>query len=314
MANRKRLAKKIWHEEEPHDRWVISYADFITLLFAFFVTLYAVSNINDENYNIVADSLGLAFMDIPPLSYPVKASKVAIQEPVNSNEPNGQLGLGALTPHFLTRPNYAEVTPDIREKLDEMNRRGIIDTEETKDWLEITLNAEVLFASGSAELLPQSQEVLRPLVPIFRKISAPIQVEGFSDGSPIENELYPSNWELSSARAAAVVRQFIEYKLPQGQFIVVGYGSNFPIASNKTDVGRAINRRVVMLVAKSNRIQRLAANTFVEKDRELSRKELQKKLINHSPEDLDKYKLPDGRVRYTTVPGRKLEQDNPTEQ
>lgn len=305
MRNRKRLAKKIWHDEENHDRWVISYADFITLLFAFFVTLYATSNVNEGKYNVVADSLSLAFLDIPPLSYPVRASQVAIQEPINSNEPNGKTGFGALTPHFLTRPTYFEMTPDIREALGQMASNGLMQVEETKQWLEISLNTKVLFASGSAKLLPAANEVLKPLVAIFQKISSPIQVEGFTDSMSISNEMFPSNWELSSARAAAVVRQFLKMKLPSHQFMVVGYGANFPIASNKTQVGREINRRVVMVIAKNQRVQRLAKNTFIEKKRPLTQAEKQKQLIDNPPRSFEKFRLPDGRIRYTTLPERK---------
>lgn len=305
MRNRKRLAKKIWHDEEAHDRWVISYADFITLLFAFFVTLYATSSVNEGKYNIVADSLGLAFLDIPPLSYPVRASVVAIQEPINSTEPNGKTGMGALTPHFLTRPTYFEMTPDIREDLGKMASEGFMQIEETKHWLEISLNTKILFSSGSARLLPEATQVLKPLVNIFQKISSPIQVEGFTDSVPIENETFPSNWELSAARAAAVVRQFISMKLPANQFVVVGYGENFPIASNKTLVGREINRRVVMLIAKSQRVQRLVNNTFIEKARPLTQAEKRKQFIENQPRSLEKFRTPDDSIRYTTLPERK---------
>jgi chemotaxis protein MotB len=305
MRKQKRLAKKIWHEEDNSERWVISYADFITLLFAFFVTLYATSSVNQGRYNVVADSLGLAFLDTPPLSYPVRASQVAIQEPINSTEPNGKTGFGALTPHFLTRPTYFEMTPDIRDELGQMASNGLMQVEETKQWLEISLNTKVLFSSGSATLLPEAATILKPLVHIFKKLSAPIQVEGFTDSVPIYNELFPSNWELSSARAAAVVRQLVELKLPSRQFVVVGYGANFPIASNKTLVGREINRRVVMVIAKSQRVQRLVKNTFVERKKPLTQAEKRKQLIDNQPRSLEKFRTPDGRVRYTTLPERK---------
>tara|TARA_R110002110_G_scaffold33533_1_gene114797 strand:+ start:110796 stop:111740 length:945 start_codon:yes stop_codon:yes gene_type:complete len=305
MRKKKKFANRMRHEEDNADRWVISYADFITLLFAFFVTLYATSSVNEGRYNVVADSLGLAFLDVPQLSYPVRSSKVAIQEPINSTEPNGKTGFGALTPHFLTRPTYFEMTPDIRDELGQMASNGLMEIEETKQWLEISLNTKVLFASGSAKLLPEAAAILKPLATIFQKLTAPIQVEGFTDSVPIENEIFPSNWELSSARAAAVVRQFVALELPASQFVVVGYGKNFPIASNKTQVGREINRRVVMVIAKSQRVQRLVNNTFVEKERPLTQAEKRKKLIDNQPRSLEKFRTPDGRVRYTTLPERK---------
>lgn len=309
MRNRRKIVKKNRHEEDNADRWVISYADFITLLFAFFVTLYATTNVNEGNYNIVADSLGSAFMNTPPLSYPVRSTRVAIQEPINSNEPNGQTGFGALTPHFLTRPTYFEMTPDIRDALGQMSSDGLMQVEETKQWLEISLNTKVLFASGSAKLLPEATEILKPLVDIFKKLSAPIQVEGFTDSMPISNEMFPSNWELSSARAAAVVRQFVNMELPASQFVVVGYGANFPIASNKTLVGREINRRVVMVIAKNQRVQRLVNNTFMEKDRPLTQAEKQKQFIDNQPRSLEKFRTLGGSIRYTTLPERKSKQN-----
>jgi len=275
------------------------------VLFDFFVTLYATSNVSEGNYNVVADSLSSAFSDIPPLSYPVRASVVAISEPINSSDPNGRIGMGVLSPHFLSRPTYFELTPELRESLGKMSSDGLIEVEETKQWLEISLNTKVLFASGSAILLPESTQVLEPLVNVFQKISSPIQVEGFTDSVPIYNEMFPSNWELSAARAAAVVRQFIKMKLPANQFVVVGYGANFPIASNKTLVGREMNRRVVMLIAKNQRVQRLVNNTFIEKTQPLTQAEKRKQLIENQPRSLEKFRTPDGRIRYTTLPERK---------
>ncbi|MCS5708591.1 OmpA family protein [Candidatus Berkiella cookevillensis] len=302
MQQRRGISSKIAHEPESHDRWVVSYADFITLLFAFFVTMYALSVVNEGKYRILADSLGLAFLNITPLAYSVEENEQGVSKTVNrAGEPNGQLGLGALTPHFLTKPAFFELTDEMRHKLEGGIDKSLMTIEETENWLELTLNTNVLFAMGSAILLPDSDKVFLPLRDILSSFASPIQVEGFSDNIPIENELFPSNWELSAARAAAVVRRFIELKLSPERFVVTGYGSNFPVASNSTALGRQQNRRVVLVIAKNERMKRLREKTFKEPEPAVMEKAIKQQ------------KTTGGIMPYTILPSRTPSTVNITE-
>ncbi|MGE4349484.1 MAG: flagellar motor protein MotB [Candidatus Berkiella sp.] len=313
MQQRRSLSSKIAHEPESHDRWVISYADFITLLFAFFVTMYALSVVNEGKYRILADSLGLAFLNITPLAYSVEENEQSTSKTVNrAAEPNGRLGWGALTPHLFTKPAFFELTDAMRSKLEGSIDKKLMTIEETENWLELTLNTSVLFATGSAILLPDSDKVLLPLRDILSSFSSPIQVEGFSDNVPIANELFPSNWELSAARAAAVARRFIELKLSSERFVVVGYGSNFPVATNTTALGRQQNRRVVLVIAKNERMKRLREKTFKEPEPVvIEEATTQKHILNAQPTKQEK--TTSGITRYTTLPSRTPSTVNITE-
>lgn len=306
-----RLAKKIFNDTDDPNRWVISYADFITLLFAFFVTMYALSVVNEGKYRVIADSLGLAFLNIPPLAYTLDLdTETVIPPPLMSVKPvKGALGQGALTPHSLSKPYFPEIAEPDREKLQMLADKNLIKLNETAHWMEITLNTNILFPSGSATLLKEADNVLNPISDIFADLTSPIQVEGFTDNIPIKNELFPSNWQLSTARASAVAQKFIELKIPKERLVVVGYGDNYPIATNKTLMGRAENRRVVLVVAKNPRIKRLQKATYQEPKVKDTPELRRQKLLENRPKKIEQFRLPDGRIRYTTLPERKTTAD-----
>lgn len=293
-------------EGESTDRWMISYADFITLLFAFFVTLYALSAINEGKYKVVADSLGLAFLNIQPLAFTTDLDQkpVGFQNQAIDGSVTGLHGQGSLTPNVLRTAHFQEISEEVREKLNLLIKDKMVTIRESQAWLEITLNTNILFSSGSARLLDNALEVIAPVADIIRGVSSPIQVEGFTDNIPIRNELFPSNWELSSARASAVARAMIGLDIPKERFVVVGYGANFPIATNKTLIGQQKNRRVVLVVAKNARIKRLKENTYIEQEDAETQATRQQQLIENRPQNLEQYRLQDGRIRFTTLPER----------
>lgn len=311
MLPRRGLSSRVSHETESQDRWIISYADFITLLFAFFVTMYALSVVNEGKYRILADSLGLAFLNITPLAYSVPDEERGLSSAVSrlAGE-NGQLGQGALTPNLLTKPAFFEFTDNMRSKLEGSIDKSLMKIEETANWLEITLNTSVLFPTGSATLLPGADKILLPLTDVLASFSSPIQVEGFSDNMPIDNEIFPSNWELSAARSGAVARRFIELRLPAERFVVVGYGSSFPIATNRTAVGRQQNRRVVIVIAKNERMKRLRELTFREPS---FSSEMMKRADFISTQPKSQEKFTGGITRYTTWPSNTPRTVNITE-
>ena len=228
-------------DEEQH-RWLISYADLVTLLLCFFIALYAISNVNLAKYKQVAQSIGLAFNQLKPQNTPEPAQNT--EAPVVEAE--------AIT----------EVNPNIADDLAELLEADLIGINEHEDWIEISLKSNVLFSSGDAQLLAQSKAVLEPIALILKQFNQPIRVEGFTDNIPIQNPLYPSNWELSSARSSAVARFLIEQGLPAQQLFVVGYAENFPIRDNATHQGREANRRVNIVLSQDIFVERLAQNQY----------------------------------------------------
>ncbi len=274
MARRKRE-----EEHENHERWLVSYADFITLLFAFFVVMYAVSSVNDGKYRVLSDALTAAFRS------PMRSlTPLQIGQPSQTRQPGQSPADGLLQPIILPLPMRAEdgdkgkgsqgdahrpgqqpapvkpeapgdrapelgkIGEDVTNAMDRLIRDDLVKVRRNKRWLEIEIRSSVLFPSGSSHLSPKAIPVLEDIADILRPYPNPIHVEGFTDNRPIHNEVYPSNWELSAARAASVVHLFTDYGLKPSRFAAIGYGEYRPIASNATPAGRARNRRVVLVV------------------------------------------------------------------
>lgn len=117
-------------------------------------------------------------------------------------------------------------------------------------WLQIELKDSILFGSGSAETSEQAQKIFDEIAAILKSYSNPVQVEGFTDNIPIKSAKYPTNWELSSARASAIVKYLVTKGVAPERLSAVGYGEYQPVAPNTTEAGRAQNRRVAIMVAK----------------------------------------------------------------
>lgn len=244
MARRKKR-----FEHDNHDRWLISYADFVTLLFAFFVVMYSISSVNETKYKTFRDSLSIAFTS--------KARSTADTIVPNEQE---QL-LKALVDRRTARlgeqqrkiqdrmKNLANglskvMSPLINQRQVSVNptRRGVV----------LDISASSLFKTGEAVLQPGSLEVLREVSAVLNKEELPIEVEGHTDDIPIMTEKFPSNWELSSARASSVVRMLIANGVPEKRLSVVGLASNQPLAPNDSPENRARNRRVSITILSPN--------------------------------------------------------------
>lgn len=275
MARRKRV-----EEHENHERWLVSYADFITLLFAFFVVMYSISSVNEGKYRVLSDSIVTAFRDparslapvqigtlvrspapsnslisnnapvIEMFSVPVPATptedrgRQEHQEPRESQteEPLPDEGSGELDAASQA------LAASIEEAMADLVEDNLIQVRGDKRWIEVEINSSILYESGSAELSAQSIPVLRQLADKFVGIDNIIHVEGFTDDVPIRNFDFFSNWELSAARAASVVHLFTGMGIDPQRLAAIGYGEFRPIASNTTAEGRAKNRRVVLVI------------------------------------------------------------------
>jgi len=122
-------------------------------------------------------------------------------------------------------------------------------------WVEISLNSNLLFASGSAQPNPEAMPILAQIASILSGYKNPVHVEGFTDNVPIESAVFPSNWELSAARSATVVRLLAESGVDPDRLAAVGYGEYQPMSSNDTAEGRSDNRRVVLVVSKDTTVR-----------------------------------------------------------
>ncbi len=233
--------KKFDETSDNHERWLISYADFITLLFAFFVVMYALSVVNEGKYKVFSDSLGTAFGGRAP--QPRASSDVA---PAISL-PN----LAARRRAEAMRRERERLTTlarDLTSTLAPLVKEGNVRVTQNSRGVSVEINASVLFDSGEASLTAESREALRALAVLLKDDPHTLQVEGHTDPAPIRSSTFPSNWELSAARASAVVRLFIDSGVVPGRMTVVGHGSNIPVAANDDPAGRARNRRVAVTI------------------------------------------------------------------
>jgi chemotaxis protein MotB len=248
--------KKKEEEHENLERWLISYADFITLLFAFFVIMYAMSSLNVGKYKILAESLNDAFQN----------ASLAKTSPSEGEDRASDLE--KKTKYFavnntLNNPQnmdtYSESMPlevlsrELRRAYKGFIEDGRIQVRDNQDWVEIVIQSSLLFYTGDASLNIEAQQLLIGLANFLSKISNPITVEGYTDNVEISSRLYPSNWELSSARASSVTRALIEGGVVPIRLAATGYASNFPVANNDNSEGRARNRRVILLVEKNDK-------------------------------------------------------------
>ncbi|MFL6676020.1 MAG: flagellar motor protein MotD [Massilia sp.] len=236
------MARKKYDESgENHERWLISYADFITLLFAFFVVMYAVSVVNEGKYKVLSDALGNAFGGHVAASQATPAVEPAL--PLAS-----LLQRKRLEAMKRERERLAALARQLSATLAPLVKAGKVRVTQSGRGITVEINASVLFASGDAALTRDAQEVLREVAGLLSTDTHPIQVEGFTDNVPIANGLFASNWELSSVRASSVVRLFIDGGVAPARLTALGHGANGPVASNGDAAGRARNRRVAVTI------------------------------------------------------------------
>ena len=274
------MARKKPHEDHVnHEAWAIPYGDLVTLLLAFFVVMYAVSSLNEGKYRAVAASLASAFNAPPRAIEPIQMgdnqrSEAMVGRPMPT--PRGshsgpsqaplldsplapmleskmradRMGDGGADAASLaaSREQLARIALQLEDTLSEMVRARLITVRRSDLWLEVEINSDILFQSGSAGLDFGAQELLGRLAGVLRDLPNPIRIEGYTDDRPIATAQFPSNWELSAARAASVVHLFVRERFAPERLVMVGYGEHRPKAGNDTDAGRNANRRVVLMV------------------------------------------------------------------
>ena len=261
--------KPIPHECDNTDRWMVSYADFVTLLFAFFVVMYAMSSVNEGKYRVLADTMTEAFKVAPKSPDPIQIGKE--NKVVSSSKPV----IEAIKPVKILPKSQRTYEREMKQIAETVSKsvqplidKGLIKVTQNKLWVEIEMNSKILFSSGDSELEEEAFPALKTLAGVLKKLPNSIDVEGHTDNLPINNELFPSNWELSAARAASVVHLFTDYGVNPRRLSSIGYAEFRPIANNLTEDGRVRNRRVkVVILADKN------ARRIVEIDRDTGQAE-----------------------------------------
>jgi chemotaxis protein MotB len=247
-------------ESENVDRWLVSYADFVTLLFAFFVVMYAISSINEGKYRVLSDTLIAAFNTPPKSNQPIQIGKPVTQTPTEQTSP------GVAKPIHVEPPKVDDqkarmgrIAHKVERSLQPLINRDEIKVTYNKLWVEVEIKSNILYSSGSAELEPEAYEPLKKLALVLKDLPNYIDVEGHTDNLPIKNAVYPSNWELSASRAASVVHLFTKEGIPAEHLSAIGFGEFRPVASNNTLEGRRQNRRVKVVILADKNSRRAAA-------------------------------------------------------
>ncbi|MBI1889245.1 MAG: flagellar motor protein MotD [Burkholderiales bacterium] len=235
------MARKHFEEEhENHERWLVSYADFITLLFAFFVVMYAISSLNQGKYRVLSDALGSAFGRGPGLPPQIKSDALPMGQ-LKRQTPAQKQQADAVRRETESLTGIAR---DIKKALQPLVSQGIVRVSQSSRGVKVEINASILFAPGDANLAEESGQALKAIAEILKSDTHSMQVEGHTDSMPINTPKFPSNWELSGMRAGSVVRLFADNGVAPQRLTAVGHGSNYPAASNETAEGRQRNRRV----------------------------------------------------------------------
>jgi chemotaxis protein MotB len=247
MARRRRE-----EEHENHERWLVSYADFITLLFAFFVVMYAISSVNEGKYKVLSNALTNAFKN--PTGQPGGQPMAVLQ------------GAPPIPPRPIARPDrlpdprkaeekkveqrqkMKNIAGDIMAALQPLVAQGKVRLLETSRGVTIEINDSILFQPGQSRLQTESISAMLAIASVLAASDFPITVEGHTDNIPIATPQFPSNWELSAMRATTVLRLFNDGGVGAERLTAIGYGETRPVETNTTVEGRARNRRVSILI------------------------------------------------------------------
>ncbi len=242
------MRKKKQTEHENHERWLVSYADFITLLFAFFVVMFAISQVDAAKLGRFVESVNVAF----EFRGVFPSSSV---QPINPGSPDGSFipTVAPPRPKISTDTIPSRRARDLQRALERAIRLTAIEGRarvriEDRGVI-VSLMEAGFFDAGSAEVRPDALEALRRIATELRDAEGPLAVEGHTDSVPIRTDRFPSNWELSTARATAIVRFLItEVGFEPSRLSATGYAEFRPEAGNETSEGRATNRRVDLVL------------------------------------------------------------------
>ena len=237
---------KTEEEHINHERWLVSYADFVTLLFAFFVVMYAVSSVNEGKYRVLSDALTSAFGKVPDRHRLVGPVDPVPQYIAPRAPTRKRAKLFAETAR--ERERLQTLTQTMLSALAPLVSQGRVTVSWSARGVTIDLNANTLFKQGQATLEPDAVAALSELVPVLKGDPHAVEVAGHTDDVPISTTQFPTNWELSAARAASVIRLLSEGGVAPGRFTAIGHSANLPLDTNETLEGRARNRCVAMTI------------------------------------------------------------------
>ena len=252
-------------EPENHERWLVSYADFITLLFAFFVVMFASSQTDKARAKQLSEAVEKALNNGKSVGVPPAIAKILGGTIDDKGIGNAQMkGPGGAQRAAKEAPveNVAELLPSLKILSRELQAEisaGELEVRLEARGLVISLRQSAFFPSGADDIAPAMYAALEKVARVIQPLPNSVQLEGHTDSIPIHNSRFNSNWELSSARAIAMLNLLCDrFELPRSRFAVVGRADTVPVADNDTPEGRSRNRRVDIVILNITGLQPVA--------------------------------------------------------
>lgn len=247
MARKKRKVKK---EEEMNEAWLLPYSDLMTLFLALFISLFAISQTDQKKVSQLAQAFSAAFNMGGPSFFNNAGPNAGRRAEMMSTEDKGNAA------YIAENQKLQEVQKQMEDYIEQNGLQDQISTQMSEDGLMVSIREKALFPSGSAELTPQAQGIASAVANLLASINEQVVISGHTDNMPIHNAQYPTNWDLSAARALNVMKYLLSISnMDPQRFSAVGYGEYRPVADNSTEEGRTKNRRVEILIARSYRYQ-----------------------------------------------------------
>ena len=246
MARKKRGKP---HDEELNEAWLLPYSDLMTLLLALFIALFAMSQTDSSKMQALAQAFTAAFnMGGPSFFSGMGPTTAMPNTPTTASDSTNAA-------YMQENENLREAQEKLEQYIKENNLQDQVSTELSEEGLMIRLKEKALFASGSAALQGQAEQIVPVIAGLLASLPERVTISGHTDNVPISTAQFPSNWELSSSRAVNLMRGLmgVQPSLNPARFSALGYSEYRPIASNDTEEGRAQNRRVEVFIARSMR-------------------------------------------------------------
>ncbi|OGR40506.1 MAG: flagellar motor protein [Desulfobacula sp. RIFOXYB2_FULL_45_6] len=234
--------------------WMNTYSDMVTLLLCLFVLLFAMSTTQQESYKKLTESLRSALGDrsVPEAGIREGLTMHAVPSEIPSeNQQIDELG-------GMIEKEMENIVSEIRELVLFNKLGGEVSVTKSDEGVVITLSDLLLFSEGGTNLSEKGYDILKKVAVVLSKLAYHVKIKGHTDSSPISSTVYPSNWELSSARASMVVRLLVDNGVPPKYISAEGYAHYYPVATNDTARGRALNRRVEIVYERDSIARRFA--------------------------------------------------------
>jgi chemotaxis protein MotB len=250
--HRRIIKKKSSSDAQGRDRWILSYADFMTLLFAFFVALYALSEKNPGDERRLKETLNGVFDAVQKSIRPINVGDPIVGEPKDIDVVESK-SIPVVSPTIEDSHSsaiYSLLSQIVEKQFSGLHQSGQIDVSESAEWVSLELKSGLLFSQGEYDLTNEAVALLILVADILKMHPSVVLIEGNTDDTAVNSRDLVSNWHLSSLRASSVVDELVYRGVDPKMIAPIGFSSEHPKVKNTSDYARQQNRRVIMRISK----------------------------------------------------------------